>query len=115
MASANLLGFVKNATLSLQILPGVLEGVKGIEDQANAIKASGGPVLTGAQKKDLVMSAVTSSIQVAAQAGEQIPNPWIATVSGLVDLVVSMLNAYNIFHHAASASPTVPARSKINP
>ena len=109
MASANLLAFVQNAQLSLQILPGVLAGVKGVEDQAIAIKTAGGPTLTGAQKKDLVMSTVMSSVQIAAQAGEQIPNPWVATISGLVDVVVSLFNSSGIFDHVAPEPATKAA------
>lgn len=109
MASNALSGFIEKSTIALNLFPGVLAGVKAIQDHAAAVHAASGVELTGPQKKDLLMTTITSSIDVAAQVGQQIPNPWIATVSALVDVAVKMLWAGGIFKSpvpvAASASP----------
>lgn len=95
----SLINFAQNANIGLTLLPGVLTGVKAIEDHAAAVHAAGGPNLSGADKKNLVVTSILAGVQVAAQAGEQIPNPYVATISALIDGVVAIFNASGVFNH----------------
>lgn len=105
----NLVTFTNDAQIGLSILPGLLENIKAIENQSAAIAAAGGPVLSGATKKQIVTQGVLSGIQAGAQAGEQIPNVYVATISALIDGIVSIFKTSGVFKPiTASASATLP-------
>lgn len=104
MASMSLISFTQNGVIGLTLLPGVLAGIRAVEDHAAAVHAAGGPVLSGADKKALVTSSIFAGVQIAAQAGEQIPNVYVATVSTLIDGFVSIFNASGVFSHKPTAS-----------
>lgn len=104
MASMSLLSFAQNGAIGLTLLPGLLTGIQAIEAHADAVKAAGGPTLSGADKKALVTSSILAGVQVAAQTGEQIPNVYVATVSTLIDGLVQIFNASGIFNHKAATA-----------
>ena len=86
--------------LALQYLPYVLAGVQGVE-----VALSGAP---GTTKK----AAVLAAVDAAAKVGEQVPESHVQLISGLIDTVVSALNASGIFTHAATPAPTATAPPK---
>ena len=76
---------MKYLLLALQYLPSVLAGVQAVE--LSLVNTA------GKDKKAVVLAAVTA----AAQAGEAVPEDHVKVVSGLIDAVVSELNASGIF------------------
>ncbi len=81
----------------LALLPGILAGVKAVE---NAVGAGHGQA-----KKDIVMSGILA----AAQAGEKIDQPTVQAVSSTIDYVVSILNASGVLGKPADVPPVPPA------
>ena len=76
---------MKYLLLALQYLPSVLAGVKAVEASLAGLK--------GADKKQVVLSAVTA----AAGVGETVPEDHVKLVSGLIDSVVATLNQSGAF------------------
>jgi hypothetical protein len=76
---------MKYFLLALQYLPFVLQGVQAVEGTLAGTK--------GADKKLVVLAAVTA----AAHVGESVPEDHVKLVSGLIDNVVSLLNANGAF------------------
>ena len=81
----------------LQFFPYVLQGVVAVEGVATTE--------TGAAKKQIVMDSILG----AAKVGETVPSATVALFSGLIDTVVSALNASGIFKHKSAAAPAAPA------
>ncbi len=86
----------QNVLLGLKYAPAVSGAVQDVE----AVNAS----LPGATKKQLVMA----SVQAAAKVGEGIPEPHVALIAALIDIIVGTLNATGVFAKAAPAA--VPAK-----
>lgn len=76
---------MKYLLLALQYLPSVLNGVQAVETAMAGAK--------GQDKKTVVLSA----IEAAAGVGETVPEDHVKLVSGLIDSVVSTLNASGVF------------------
>jgi len=71
--------------LALQLLPGILQTVKAVEEAI-------GPG-QGKTKKELVLGAV----QAGARAAQQVPEEHVQAVSALVDQTVKILNDSGVF------------------
>jgi hypothetical protein len=79
---------------TVQFAPAVLSGIQAAEQSSHS----------GENKKQ----AVLDGILAGAKAGENIPIPAVAAISGMIDLFVSIFNALGLFHHMPAA-PTAPA------
>jgi hypothetical protein len=73
---------------TLTYVPAVLAGVQAAEQSAG----------NGASKKQ----AVVNAILIGARAAEATPNPNVAGIAALVDLVVSILNSTGVFSHKSA-------------
>lgn len=69
--------------LVLQFLPKIIETVVTIESSFKG-------TIPGAAKKDLVLSAITTS----AKLGEQVPESHVQAISATIDGVVDVLNTH---------------------
>ena len=85
---------MKYLLLALQYLPSVLAGVQAVESSLVGTK--------GANKKEVVLAAVTA----AAAVGTKVPEDHVKVVSSLIDAVVTQLNESGVFQ---TSKPTGPA------
>lgn len=87
--------------------PLAIVAVQASEAAGNAAGAS------GAQKKAVAATAIFAGIQAGARVGETVPIPQVSAIAGLIDLVVSIFNAFGVFSHkpapVASTSLAPPA------
>lgn len=87
---------VTNDTLTYA--PLALSAITSVEAAASG--------LPGATKSQIAVNV----IMAAAQVGTAVPIPTVQAISGLVELLVAILNASNIFKHAPKAiAPPAPA------
>lgn len=83
---------------ALQYFPAVVQGVSAVESVM--------PTAPGADKKAVVLSAITAATKV----GETVPEEHVQTISTLIDTVVAALNATGWFKKSTStAAPAAPA------
>jgi len=72
-------------TQTLQYAPAAMAGIMAAEQST----ASG----------ESKLQAVLDGIQAGAHAGEQIPQPQVAAIAGMINLFVSIFNALGVFKH----------------
>jgi hypothetical protein len=63
-----------------------------VTEAVQAIEATNAG-LPGATKKQLVLASITA----AAKVGETIPEPHVAIISALIDVIVGLLNTAGVF------------------
>ena len=74
------------ASILAKYLAPALAGIIGVE---NAVHSE----VPGAAKKQIVLDAISAG----ANVGEAVPEPHVAAISELIDVVVSTLNATGVF------------------
>lgn len=77
--------------------PALVQSVRAAVEVAETV-----PDATGPQKQRAVVSAVLTGIEVGSQALETHPNPAVASVALLINLVVSVLNSLGVFKRKAA-------------
>lgn len=94
MSTVTALNTLTNETLTFA--PLALSTVASLEAAASG--------LPGQTKSQIAVNVVMA----AAQVGTAVPVPTVQAVSGLVELLVAILNASGLFSHAKKAAVPVP-------
>ncbi len=72
--------------------PALVQSVRAAVEVAESVPDAKGP-----DKQRAVVSAILTGVEVGSQALETHPNPTVAAIALLVNLVVSVLNSLGVF------------------